>query len=165
MTRRGLPASRDTQGQGRAKKRHKSYNKIYVLDALHYAQCQIQKLKDGLKQSEVEQEEAKQRVCTATEDAYVGKGGGYNQLSLTSDRYHAANPTKSKDVYGFGSWKETKGYVRAFFELKHEEPTFARLNQKLMSFEEFLITLLWICLLYTSPSPRDGLLSRMPSSA
>ena len=23
----------------------------------------------------------------------------------------------------------------------------------------------WICLLYTSPSPRDGLLSRMPSSA
>ena len=26
-------------------------------------------------------------------------------------------------------------------------------------------TLLKICLLYTSPSPRDGLLSRMPSSA
>ena len=24
---------------------------------------------------------------------------------------------------------------------------------------------LWDCLLYTSPSPRDGLLSRMPSSA
>ena len=26
-------------------------------------------------------------------------------------------------------------------------------------------TLCWGCLLYTSPSPRDGLLSRMPSSA
>ena len=25
--------------------------------------------------------------------------------------------------------------------------------------------LCWVCLLYTSPSPRDGLLSRMPSSA
>ena len=25
--------------------------------------------------------------------------------------------------------------------------------------------LAWACLLYTSPSPRDGLLSRMPSSA
>ena len=25
--------------------------------------------------------------------------------------------------------------------------------------------LTWFCLLYTSPSPRDGLLSRMPSSA
>ena len=24
---------------------------------------------------------------------------------------------------------------------------------------------IWFCLLYTSPSPRDGLLSRMPSSA
>ena len=29
----------------------------------------------------------------------------------------------------------------------------------------FLIGLLMGCLLYTSPSPRDGLLSRMPSSA
>ena len=28
-----------------------------------------------------------------------------------------------------------------------------------------VIPLLRICLLYTSPSPRDGLLSRMPSSA
>ena len=31
--------------------------------------------------------------------------------------------------------------------------------------ELFVTTKLWICLLYTSPSPRDGLLSRMPSSA
>ena len=29
----------------------------------------------------------------------------------------------------------------------------------------FLFDCLKICLLYTSPSPRDGLLSRMPSSA
>ena len=28
-----------------------------------------------------------------------------------------------------------------------------------------LVALGWACLLYTSPSPRDGLLSRMPSSA
>ena len=27
------------------------------------------------------------------------------------------------------------------------------------------VTMLRVCLLYTSPSPRDGLLSRMPSSA
>ena len=27
------------------------------------------------------------------------------------------------------------------------------------------LTVIWSCLLYTSPSPRDGLLSRMPSSA
>ena len=29
----------------------------------------------------------------------------------------------------------------------------------------FLVALTFVCLLYTSPSPRDGLLSRMPSSA
>ena len=40
-----------------------------------------------------------------------------------------------------------------------------------MSFGEGILTSrpgtgpLYICLLYTSPSPRDGLLSRMPSSA
>ena len=27
------------------------------------------------------------------------------------------------------------------------------------------LDLIWTCLLYSSPSPRDGLLSRMPSSA
>ena len=32
-------------------------------------------------------------------------------------------------------------------------------------FEEDKDAIEWICLLYTSPSPRDGLLSRMPSSA
>ena len=31
--------------------------------------------------------------------------------------------------------------------------------------EHYLAALLVACLLYTSPSPRDGLLSRMPSSA
>ena len=34
-------------------------------------------------------------------------------------------------------------------------------NEKILE----AIQMLWICLLYTSPSPRDGLLSRMPSSA
>ena len=36
-------------------------------------------------------------------------------------------------------------------------------NRKL--FETSDSKLAWSCLLYTSPSPRDGLLSRMPSSA
>ena len=36
----------------------------------------------------------------------------------------------------------------------------------LVAFGVLLLTvMLYICLLYTSPSPRDGLLSRMPSSA
>ena len=40
---------------------------------------------------------------------------------------------------------------------------FNALNVQLIS--EMVEALSWTCLLYTSPSPRDGLLSRMPSSA
>ena len=35
----------------------------------------------------------------------------------------------------------------------------------LESIEKDAAAILLVCLLYTSPSPRDGLLSRMPSSA
>ena len=34
-----------------------------------------------------------------------------------------------------------------------------------MQYRVSAIPMVYICLLYTSPSPRDGLLSRMPSSA
>ena len=40
-----------------------------------------------------------------------------------------------------------------------------RLFEKLTDLDEEEIGLITGCLLYTSPSPRDGLLSRMPSSA
>ena len=39
------------------------------------------------------------------------------------------------------------------------------LNQLMSSLQAFFINIVYPCLLYTSPSPRDGLLSRMPSSA
>ena len=48
------------------------------------------------------------------------------------------------------------------------EPARAFLFPKIIS-TAFVVLALWTfgkaCLLYTSPSPRDGLLSRMPSSA
>ena len=34
-----------------------------------------------------------------------------------------------------------------------------------ITFAALIISIGYVCLLYTSPSPRDGLLSRMPSSA
>ena len=43
--------------------------------------------------------------------------------------------------------------------------TFADMMTLLFAFFVLLAALSTICLLYTSPSPRDGLLSRMPSSA
>ena len=42
-----------------------------------------------------------------------------------------------------------------------ETNTFSPLKTDLKNFKETF----YACLLYTSPSPRDGLLSRMPSSA
>ena len=38
-------------------------------------------------------------------------------------------------------------------------------TQMVLSLPEEKVAMLFSCLLYTSPSPRDGLLSRMPSSA
>ena len=39
------------------------------------------------------------------------------------------------------------------------------ISRQIQSLEQDLKVQLFDCLLYTSPSPRDGLLSRMPSSA
>ena len=46
-------------------------------------------------------------------------------------------------------------------EMLHDANKFADDN----NYAEAVEIYLKICLLYTSPSPRDGLLSRMPSSA
>ena len=59
-----------------------------------------------------------------------------------------------------------------------DSKSFARLASACLIFVHFVAVLMvelqraahtseppWVCLLYTSPSPRDGLLSRMPSSA
>ena len=55
------------------------------------------------------------------------------------------------------------GDVLAVLEsMKMEIPLVATVNGHV---SRILVELGQICLLYTSPSPRDGLLSRMPSSA
>ena len=43
------------------------------------------------------------------------------------------------------------------------DPTLAKDERR--TIDALLVDHAWDCLLYTSPSPRDGLLSRMPSSA
>ena len=54
------------------------------------------------------------------------------------------------------AWRLARGYATC--------PALAD-NPDLPAFLAYLMRLIFICLLYTSPSPRDGLLSRMPSSA
>ena len=61
------------------------------------------------------------------------------------------------------------------FELTHDDPLPVQEGEVLVRFDWISVDPAmsgwttdkrsYICLLYTSPSPRDGLLSRMPSSA
>ena len=53
------------------------------------------------------------------------------------------------------------------FDLSGVDVSFANALRRIMLAEvpTMAIETVYVCLLYTSPSPRDGLLSRMPSSA
>ena len=64
----------------------------------------------------------------------------------------------------------TKGWTTQYAldfgkEILEEEITDWGLSKPLTHFEKDLDFWNWACLLYTSPSPRDATLSRMPSSA
>ena len=65
------------------------------------------------------------------------------------------DPREEKIDLGVGVYKDARGDTPVLRAVKAAE---ARLQQR----EE---TKAYICLLYTSPSPRDATLSRMPSSA
>ena len=56
---------------------------------------------------------------------------------------------------------------KRFREVKTDKLTWERLKDVAETYERATASdaRAMICLLYTSPSPRDGLLSRMPSSA
>ena len=58
--------------------------------------------------------------------------------------------------------EDGNGYFRVRLDKPTDHECLCRASGKLITRK---IQLLVGCLLYTSPSPRDGLLSRMPSSA
>ena len=53
----------------------------------------------------------------------------------------------------------------AFLEILHADMQAQMYDNVEEASTELKASQPWACLLYTSPSPRDGLLSRMPSSA
>ena len=65
------------------------------------------------------------------------------------------DPRENKIDLGVGVYKDASGQTPIMDSIKKAE-------QLLWETQE---TKSYVCLLYTSPSPRDGLLSRMPSSA
>ena len=87
------------------------------------------------------------------------KKGNYNIIQIDPDYVPA--PLEHKEVFGitFEQGRNELNIDKDFFsnvvtDVK-EIPDAAKID----------LAISMICLLYTSPSPRDGLLSRMPSSA
>ena len=82
-------------------------------------------------------------------------------LDFTLDQAHEVVPILSGTAwYANNPWTAWRTAFRECIKLRHSLPDVEneyRLNQWLTRDNT--------CLLYTSPSPRDGLLSRMPSSA
>ena len=83
--------------------------------------------------------------------------GKFSGLAIYLDRGHlAVNEVKA-------AWQSRAG-LGDFFKTINNLP-FYRAMGFTLTFTFVVTPLLIVCLLYTSPSPRDGLLSRMPSSA
>ena len=62
--------------------------------------------------------------------------------------------------------REAKGWLDSLLELRKVQKlynTYVNGIKRAVDFND--ANKVYVCLLYTSPSPRDGLLSRMPSSA
>ena len=94
--------------------------------------------------------------------------GGLDGFSCSKD----APPECSKFLNFAMQKKYQEGYANAFHTLPASQEaqgvvTEPALQDVLAAYNEAPYVSLWLdtCLLYTSPSPRDGLLSRMPSSA
>ena len=88
----------------------------------------------------------------------VGRGPG-SGLGKTCGRGHKGAKSRS----GF---KNKRGFEGGQTPLKRRLPKFGFTNPNRQTYQLVnLDRLEKLCLLYTSPSPRDGLLSRMPSSA
>ena len=101
-----------------------------------------------------------------SDDVGDNYGFVYNITNLTNGRQyigrkyfwsHRKPPGKKRRVKKESDWKK---YYGSCPELKEDIERLGRQN-----FSRTILSLHKTCLLYTSPSPRDGLLSRMPSSA
>ena len=80
---------------------------------------------------------------------------GYYRKPTHTDQYlnyYSNYPAKTKDAVVSALFKRAKDIISDKDDLEKEN-------------ERIVKVLCDNCLLYTSPSPRDGLLSRMPSSA
>ena len=111
-------------------------------------------------------------TLTAAENVWLGLDKSLSLAEVTSRIRKVAgeygldvDPVRPVHTLSVGE-KQRIEIVRALMTspklLILDEPTSVLTPQAV---EKLFVTLRQLCLLYTSPSPRDGLLSRMPSSA
>ena len=98
----------------------------------------------------------------------IGSGTGYlstlvGQILASNDTNHGIELHKDAIEYANTKIEQFMKYSDGFNVSKFCKPVFMHGNVHCLdiSFRKYNR----VCLLYTSPSPRDGLLSRMPSSA
>ena len=92
-------------------------------------------------------------------DAVVGHGGGDRARSeYSSDKRYTGEKWISVSIYLPNDFKSVEPVSTSLFQIYEWGKTNQQRHPRMMLREKN-------CLLYTSPSPRDATLSRMPSSA
>ena len=106
----------------------------------------------------------KRAVINATEQTIYlfGNEWDYKNWYAVSTLYRSTDQGKS--FTNLGQWKENSDKCDVWVSRDTISPAFFLKGDSLFTILS-AGSLNYICLLYTSPSPRDGLLSRMPSSA
>ena len=82
-----------------------------------------------------------------------------------SDRYITGECPCGKNKNAYGDQCEVCGKTLSPMDLKNPKSSLSGNSPTLEETKNWYLPMDKLCLLYTSPSPRDGLLSRMPSSA
>ena len=94
----------------------------------------------------------------------VGGGFSYALMSVVAAHDARGEDTQVRRNSRMAIWLSTIFSILVFPILYWSETVLIFLGQS-EELSETAQEYLWICLLYTSPSPRDATLSRMPSSA
>ena len=89
------------------------------------------------------------------------------KLDLTEEKRHSLTPATQEMLANLPDPLFIRCYLHGEFpaEFKRLENSIKERLDEFVDYSNGQIDYEFICLLYTSPSPRDGLLSRMPSSA
>ena len=126
--------------------------------------AELSKSKIGIDLAKAKLQKKEQDILYKAAEAYTGLISSKEKLVINSSNVNLLERQVETDRI-----RLERGNI-SLSDVAQSESSFAGAQAKLIQAENDLLTSKLnyeniICLLYTSPSPRDGLLSRMPSSA